>query len=135
MPTLLLRHDLSITKPKKHRVRQVTVSYRLIGADGVNLRAKHDSGEDQEEEAFEAQEDEEDDGCWWREGAALCTGRERKRIRRRMRRGRQTDRQTGSILTCPVCFKAEYKMEGHHDESMEGNQSNVHLERKQRHVD
>lgn len=27
---------------------------------------------------------------------------------------------TGILLTCPVFFKAEKKMEGHHDERMEG---------------
>lgn len=66
---------------------------RLIATDGVNLSPKHDSGEDQKEERFKAEEDEEDDRRWWREVTALC----------------------------PVFFKAEHKMKSHHDECMEGN--------------
>lgn len=30
------------------------------------------------------------------------------------------ERLTSILLTCPVFFKAEKKMEGHHDEGMEG---------------
>lgn len=65
---------------------------RLVGADGVDLGPKHDCCEDEKEETLEAEEDKEDDSCWWREVTALC----------------------------PVFFKAENKMEGHQDQRMEG---------------
>lgn len=47
------------------------VTYSLIGTDGVDLGAEHHRGEDEEEEALKAQEYEEDDCCWRREGTAL----------------------------------------------------------------
>lgn len=37
----------------------------------MDLRPEHDCREDQKEETLEAEEDEEDDSCWWREIAAL----------------------------------------------------------------
>lgn len=46
-------------------------THRFISADGVDLSPKHDCSEDQKEETFKAEEDEEDDSCWWREVAAL----------------------------------------------------------------
>lgn len=53
------------------------VTYGLVGTDGVDLGAEHHRGEDEEEEALKAQEYEEDDCCWRREGTALWgNGRE-----------------------------------------------------------
>ena len=51
--------------------RRAVSTHRLVGADGVDLSSEHDGGEDEEEEALKAQEDEEDNGRWRREGAAL----------------------------------------------------------------
>lgn len=45
----------------------------------MDLSPKHDCGEDQKEEALEAEEDEEDDGRWWREVTALW-GEEQKKF-------------------------------------------------------
>ncbi len=47
------------------------ITYGLVGTDGVDLGAEHHRGEDEEEEALKAQEYEEDDCCWRREGTAL----------------------------------------------------------------
>lgn len=47
------------------------VTYGLVGTDGVDLGAEHHRGEDEEEETLKAQEYEEDDCCWRREGTAL----------------------------------------------------------------
>lgn len=47
------------------------VTHRFIRTYGVDLGPKHDRGEDQKEEALEAEEDEEDNCRRWREGAAL----------------------------------------------------------------
>lgn len=44
--------------------KEVRATYRLIRTDGMDLGAKHHRGEDEKEEAFKAQEDEEDDCCW-----------------------------------------------------------------------
>lgn len=73
----------------------------LIGTDGVDLGAKHHRGEDEEEEALKAQEDEKYDCCWRREGAALC----------------------------PIIFKAVEEMEDHHDQRVQRNECNVHCEK------
>lgn len=37
----------------------------------MDLGAEHDRREDQKEETLEAEEDEEDDGCWWGKVTAL----------------------------------------------------------------
>lgn len=69
-------------------------TYRLIGADGVDLGPKHDCCEDQEEKALKAQEDEKDDGCWWREVTALWWG---------------NAEQEGEEMTCfQVCYVTLY---------------------------
>lgn len=47
-------------------------THRLVRADGVDLSAEHDRGEDQEKETLEAEHDEEDNRHRWREAAALC---------------------------------------------------------------
>lgn len=47
------------------------ITYGLVSTDGVDLGAEHHRGEDEEEETFKAQEYEEDDCCWRREGTAL----------------------------------------------------------------
>lgn len=47
------------------------ITYSLVGADRVDLGAKHHRGKDEEEETLKAQEDEEDDCSWRREGTAL----------------------------------------------------------------
>lgn len=56
--------------PKKSDVTAVC-THRLIGADGVDLSPKHDCSEDQKEKTLKAEEDEEDDSCWWREVTTL----------------------------------------------------------------
>lgn len=58
------RHFLKRKVGKRGREKEVRVTYRLICTDGMDLGAKHHRGEDEKEEAFKAQEDEEDDGCW-----------------------------------------------------------------------
>lgn len=43
----------------------------------MDLSPEHDGREDQKEETLEAEENEEDDGCWWGEVAALWKGEQR----------------------------------------------------------
>lgn len=62
-----------------HSSVSVGITHRLIRTDRMDLSPKHDGCEDQKEEALEAEEDEEDDGCWWREVTALW-GEERKKF-------------------------------------------------------
>lgn len=47
------------------------ITYSLISTDGMDLGAEHHRCEDEEEETLKAQEYEEDDCCWRREGTAL----------------------------------------------------------------
>lgn len=64
------------------------ITYGLVGTDGVDLGAEHHRGEDEEEETLKAQEYEEDDCCWRREGTALwgIGGTWRKRSERAKKR-------------------------------------------------
>lgn len=48
-----------------------SLTHRLIAADRMDLSPKHDCREDQKEEPLEAEQDEEDDGCWWGKITAL----------------------------------------------------------------
>lgn len=43
----------------------------------MDLSPEHDGGEDQKEETLEAEQNEEDDGRWWREVTALWKDKER----------------------------------------------------------
>lgn len=60
----------------------ITVStHSLISTDRVDLSPKHDRSEDQEEETLKAEEDEENDGCWWREVTALWRRRGKREVK------------------------------------------------------
>lgn len=63
-------------RKRKGSERQLAtwITYGLVGTDGVDLGAEHHRGEDEEEETLKAQEYEEDDCRWRREGTALWGG-------------------------------------------------------------
>lgn len=93
-------HPLSFFSPSSLFLFQLLYA-GLVGTDGVDLGAEHHRGEDEEEEALKAQEYEEDDCCWRREGTALR----------------------------PIIFKAVEEMEDHHDQRVERSECNVHCEK------
>lgn len=73
----VLQLKFLLAAQRTHSKRAVSSTHRLIGADGMDLSPEHDGREDQKEETLEAEENEEDDGCWWGEVAALWKGEQR----------------------------------------------------------
>lgn len=67
----VLQLELILAAQRTHSKRAFASTHRLIGAYRMDLSPEHDGREDQKEETLKAEENEEDDGCWWGEVAAL----------------------------------------------------------------
>lgn len=82
------------------------VTYGLVGTDGVDLGAEHHRGEDEEEEALKAQEYEEDDCCWRREGTALW-GNGREVDTGKWKGKEEIHRGTAALLSKNCCIQLQ----------------------------
>lgn len=84
---------------------RLAVTHRFIVADGVDLSAKHDGSEGEEEERLQAKEDHEHDGHRRGEVTALCTGEGKTSTELHADTCSKTSLKHSKMRACLRCFR------------------------------